>query len=47
MWCPVDIQRTLGHAALGALAGVAGTAAMDLLLYGRYRRAGGEESLWQ
>ena len=32
---------------VGALAGAAGTAAMDLLLYRRYRRGGGKESLWQ
>ena len=31
----------------GAVAGAAGTAAMDLLLYGRYRRGGGKDSLWQ
>jgi hypothetical protein len=35
------------HLALGALAGAAGTAAMDLLLYRRYKRAGGHDSLWQ
>jgi hypothetical protein len=35
------------HLAAGAVAGAAGTAAMDLLLYGRYRRNGGTESLWQ
>ena len=33
--------------AIGALAGAAGTAAMDLLLYRRYRRDGGKETLWQ
>jgi hypothetical protein len=32
---------------LGALAGAAGTLAMDLLLYSRYRRGGGTDSLWQ
>ena len=32
---------------LGALAGAAGTAAMDLVLYRRYQRGGGEDSLWQ
>ncbi len=32
---------------VGAVAGAAGTAAMDLLLYGRYRRDGGEDSLWR
>ena len=31
----------------GALAGAAGTAAMDLLLYRRYRRGDGKDSLWQ
>jgi hypothetical protein len=31
--------------AAGALAGAVGTAAMDLLLYGRYRREGGKEPL--
>jgi hypothetical protein len=35
------------YLALGALAGAAGTAAMDLVLYRRYRRSGGEDSLWQ
>jgi hypothetical protein len=35
------------YLALGALAGAAGTAAMDLVLYRRYRRGGGEDSLWQ
>jgi hypothetical protein len=33
--------------AIGAVAGTAGTVAMDLLLYGRYRRAGGEDSAWR
>jgi hypothetical protein len=33
--------------AAGALAGAAGTAAMDLLLYRRYRRDGGKHSLWR
>jgi hypothetical protein len=31
----------------GALAGAVGTGAMDLYLYRRYRRAGGNDSLWQ
>jgi hypothetical protein len=35
------------HAALGAAAGAVGTAAMDLLLYRRYRRQGGKDSLWR
>ncbi|MET0325420.1 MAG: hypothetical protein ABW219_09375 [Ilumatobacteraceae bacterium] len=30
----------------GAVAGAAGTVAMDLLLYGRYRRGGGKDRLW-
>jgi hypothetical protein len=33
--------------ATGALAGVIGTAAMDLLLFERYRRQGGKEGLWR
>ena len=33
--------------AMGVLAGAAGTAAMDLVLYLRYRRDGGQESMWQ
>jgi hypothetical protein len=32
--------------AVGALAGVVGTAAMDCLLYSRYRRAGGLDTAW-
>ena len=32
--------------ALGALSGAVGTAAMDLLLYRRYRREGGTDSAW-
>ena len=31
---------------VGALAGAVGTAAMDLLLYRRYRRGGGGDSAW-
>jgi hypothetical protein len=31
---------------LGALSAAAGTAAMDLLLYARYRRDGGKDSVW-
>ena len=34
------------HVAVGAVAGATGTAAMDLLLYSRYRRGGGKDSLW-
>ena len=33
--------------ALGALSGAVGTAAMDLLLYRRYRRDGGQDSAWR
>jgi hypothetical protein len=32
--------------AVGALSGAVGTAAMDLLLYRRYRREGGQDSAW-
>src|SRR6266581_1292264 len=35
------------HLAVGLLAGAVGTAAMDLILYLRYRRDGGNDSLWQ
>ena len=31
----------------GALAGAVGTAAMDLVLYRRYRRQRGKESAWR
>ncbi len=34
-------------AAAGALAGAVGTAAMDLLLYSRYRRDDGTDSFWR
>jgi hypothetical protein len=44
---PGDVQHTARQLALGALAGAAGTVAMDLVLYRRYRRAGGTESLWR
>jgi hypothetical protein len=40
-------MRLGSYLVLGALAGAAGTAAMDLVLYRRYRRNGGEVSLWQ
>jgi hypothetical protein len=33
--------------AAGVLSGAVGTAAMDLLLYRRYRRAGGDDSAWR
>lgn len=36
-------MRLLGNVAAGAVAGAAGTAAMDLVLYRRYRRGGGKE----
>jgi hypothetical protein len=32
---------------LGLVAGAAGTAAMDLVLYARYRRGGGKDSMWK
>jgi hypothetical protein len=35
------------HLVVGAVAGAAGTAAMDLLLYRRYRHGGGKDSLWR
>jgi len=35
------------HLAVGAAAGAVGTAAMDVLLYRRYRRDGGKESFWR
>ena len=35
----------VGHLVRGAVAGAVGTAAMDLLLYARQRRAGGKEPL--
>jgi hypothetical protein len=38
---------TARNLAVGALAGAAGTVAMDLFLYQRYRREGGKESPWQ
>jgi hypothetical protein len=43
-----SVSRIVGGAVLGAAAGAVGTAAMDLLLYRRYRRAdGGNDSLWR
>jgi hypothetical protein len=33
--------------AIGALAGAVGTAGMDLVLYLRYRRDGGQDSVWR
>jgi hypothetical protein len=38
------LVRSLGA---GLLAGAVGTAAMDVVLYGRYRRDGGKETLWR
>jgi hypothetical protein len=35
------------HLAVGAVAGAVGTAAMDFLLYRRYRREGGKDSFWR
>ena len=40
-------MSALRHLAAGALAGGAGTAAMDLLLYRRYRREGGKDGIWR
>jgi hypothetical protein len=40
-------MNLLRNLAAGALAGVVGTAAMDLVLYERYRRHGGKEGLWR
>jgi hypothetical protein len=43
----VSNARRIGlgrHLAAGMVAGAAGTAAMDLLLYQRYRRDGGKDS---
>ena len=40
-------MKLLRNLAAGALAGAVGTAAMDLLLYERYRRHGGKEGLWR
>ena len=40
-------RQLVGRAARGAVAGAVGTAAMDLLLYRRYRRDDGKDSLWQ
>jgi hypothetical protein len=48
MWCEeVVVDRRLGQRLIvGAVAGAVGTAAMDLLLYRRYRSAGGDDSVW-
>jgi hypothetical protein len=39
-------MKMLRNLAAGALAGAAGTVAMDGLLYSRYRRDGGKDSFW-
>jgi hypothetical protein len=38
------LVRSIGA---GLLAGAIGTAAMDVVVYGRYRRDGGKETLWR
>ena len=44
----VVVDRRLGQRVIvGAVAGAVGTAAMDLLLYRRYRRSEGSDPLWQ
>jgi hypothetical protein len=40
-------MRLVRNLGAGLLAGAIGTAAMDVLLYGRYRRDGGKETLWR
>lgn len=40
-------MRLVRNVGVGVLAGAIGTAAMDLLLYARYRRGGGEDGPWQ
>ena len=40
-------MNLIRHLGVGALSGAAGTAAMDILLYLRYRRDGGNDSLWR
>jgi hypothetical protein len=40
-------MRLIRNLAAGALAGAVGTAAMDLVLWSRYRRGGGKESFWR
>jgi len=41
------VVKALGrHVVAGALAGAVGTAALDLVQYGRYRRGGGHEGPW-
>jgi predicted cobalt transporter CbtA len=40
-------MRLLRDVGAGIVAGAIGTSAMDLLLYARYRRDGGKDSLWR
>jgi hypothetical protein len=40
-------MRLARNVGAGALAGIVGTAAMDLLVYSRYRRGDGKDSLWR
>jgi hypothetical protein len=40
-------MRLVRNAITGAVAGAVGTAAMDLLLYARYKRDGGKDGLWR
>jgi hypothetical protein len=42
---PRSQQTPLGAVARGLVAGVVGTAAMDLLQFARYRRGGGQDRL--
>ncbi|MBV9578612.1 MAG: hypothetical protein JO057_08495, partial [Chloroflexi bacterium] len=42
-----DVQYAIRNLVAGGLAGAIGTAAMDLLLYLRYRRGGGTAPVWQ
>jgi hypothetical protein len=39
-------MRLVRNVGVGLLAGAVGTAAMDLVLYARYRRSGGKAGLW-
>ena len=41
------MKGSIRRLAVGALSGALGTAAMDLLLYRRYRRDGGKDSAWR
>ncbi|MBJ2122466.1 hypothetical protein I6N91_15905 [Arthrobacter sp. MSA 4-2] len=40
-------MRLVRNAGVGLLAGALGTAAMDLVLYQRYRRSGGKSGIWR